>query len=71
LTDYKPPTEPDEHAVALIEIVAIMIHGTISPTTWSHLTLQQRNSTRRQADFLINEAMLFWEREYRKAQAPL
>jgi len=56
---------------AVIEIAAMMIHGSISPTTWLQLTTQQRNSTRRKTAALINEAAAFWESEERKAQAPL
>jgi hypothetical protein len=56
---------------AVVELLAMKLHGKMSPTDWLHLTTEQRNSTRRRADKLVNEAMDFWMREMEKEQAPL
>jgi hypothetical protein len=65
-------TEPLTYeTVGMIELLAITLHGDISPTAWHMLTSTQRDSTRRRAAALVNESADFWERERRKEEAPL
>jgi hypothetical protein len=49
-----------------IESIAIYLHVTSSPTSWLLITPEQRNTSRRRANEVINEALYFWDSEVRK-----
>lgn len=51
------------------EVVAMQLHAQMSPTSYLTLTPEQRNTSRRRANALVNEALLFWESEMRKRKA--
>ena len=52
--------------IAGIETVAIMLHDKASPTNWLLITPEQRNNSRKRANEVINEALLYWNGEVRK-----
>lgn len=55
--------------IVATEVIAMQLHGAMSPTSYLTLTPEQRNTSRRRANALVNEALLFWESEMRKRQA--